>query len=73
MQSSSDELSTLVSDSAKCKQTNLDTYELISERTLSRMLGWMVCHQPDVKLGELQSQFETSRVSSYTEELRYNG
>ena len=43
MQSSSNKLSFLVSDSAKYKQTKFDTYALIAELTLSGRLGLGVC------------------------------
>ena len=50
MQSSFNELSTSLPDSAKCEQTKLDTYTLIPELTLSRSLCWGVCHHPDSKV-----------------------
>ena len=61
------ELSTSISDGAKCKETKVNTYALIPEQSLSRRLSLKVCHQPDVKLGVFRS-----RVSSHTEELWYN-
>ena len=73
MQSSSNELSTPVSDSAKCKQMKLNTYALIPEQTLSSSLGLGVsqgvCHQSDVKLGGFQSRLAASGVSNHTGEL----
>ena len=62
MQCSSNELSTLASDSAKCKQTKLDIYALIPKVELSRRLGLGVCHQPDLKLSGFRSQLGVSRV-----------
>ena len=54
MQSSSNEITTPVSDSAKCQQTKSDTYALIPELTLSRRLGLVV------KLGRFRSQLGAS-------------
>ena len=44
------ELSTLVSDSRKCKRTKFDTYALIPKLMFSQRVGLGVCHQPDVKV-----------------------
>ena len=51
MQSSSNGLSTSVSDCAKCKEMKVNTYALIPELMLSCRFGLGVCHQPDIKLG----------------------
>ena len=71
MESSSNELSTSVSDSAKCKQTKVNTYALIPELMLSRKLNLWVCQQLHVKLSGFHSRLRASRVSSHTEELWY--
>ena len=58
MQSSSNELSTLASDSAKYKQTKLDKHTLITELLLSQRLGLRVCHQPDINLDGFDPNLE---------------
>ena len=71
MQSSSNKLSTSVSDSLKCKQTITNTYTLNSRAGIGATEGKEVCYRSDIKLGRFQSQLEASCVSSHTEEL-YN-
>ena len=63
MHSSFDELSSSVSDRAKCKQTKFDTYTLIPELTLSPRLCLGVCHQPHVKLGGFRFRLGVSHFS----------
>ena len=70
MQSSSNELSTLVFGKAKCKQNEgyyimpynyrVDVVRLLAERYDTKS---------NVKLGEIRSQLRASYVSSHTEEL----
>ena len=72
MQSYSNELSTSVADSVKCKQTKVDTYALNSRADVDLHTGSGVCHQPDIKLGRFRPRLETSHVSVHTEELLYN-
>ena len=68
-QSPSNEMNTPVSDSAKCKQTKLDTYALIPRLTLSCRFGLEACHQPDAQLGGFWSWLGASSVSNHIEEL----
>ena len=67
MQSSLNELSTLVADSVKCKQMKVDTYVLNSQTNVELYDGLWVCHQPDIKLGGFRSQLGVFSVSHYTE------
>ena len=70
MESSSNELSTLVSDSAKCKQSIVNTSE-ISELTSERR-WWAVCYRSNVKLGRFRSQIEASCVYRNSLSVDYN-
>ena len=72
MQSTSNELSTSVSDSAKSKQLKLDTYPLISKLIWRCKLGIRVCHQLDIKLDGFRFRLGASHASSHIEELWYN-
>ena len=70
MQSSSNELSTLVPDNAKCKLTEVNTKciiipELIYVTEMAERLDTMF----SVNLNGFQTQLEASCVSSHTEEL----
>ena len=64
MQSSSCELSTLVSSKTQCKQAKATTWCLIIPKLSDT--------KSNVKLGRFQSQLEASCVSSHSDELWYN-
>ena len=66
MPSSSNELSTSVSDSAKCELTRFNTYALIPELTLSRRLGLGTCHQSDIKLEGFHEVLQTTIIRQIT-------
>ena len=61
MQSSSNEMSTPVSDSEKCKQTKMNTNALNSRTNVGSPNYCEVCYRSDVKLG----RFRFKRCSSY--------
>ena len=67
-QSSLNELSTSVSDSAKCKQMKVNRYTLTSQADAELQAGLGVRYQPEVKLGRFQSWLEVSCISSHTDE-----
>ena len=70
MQSTSNELSTLVSDSAKCKQAKANTKSvIIPELTKVVEMAERLNTMSSVKLGAFRRQLEASCVSSHTEEL----
>ena len=69
IQSSSNESSNSVADSAKCKKTKVNIYALNYQANVELYVGLGVRHQHDVKLGGFRSKLEVSSVSSHTEEL----
>ena len=71
IQSSSNELSTLLSDSAKSKQTKANTKcVIIPELTDVTEMAEQLDTKSSLKLSGLRSQLEASCVFSPTEELR---
>ena len=72
MQSSSNKLSTLVFDCAKCKQTKANTKCVINpELTHVAEMAVQFDTMSNGKLGGFRSQLEVSYESSHTEELWY--
>ena len=70
--SSFNELSTLVSDTTKWKQTKFDLYPLIPELTLSCRLGFEVYQHHDLSLDGFQSRLSSSHMTIFTEDFGYN-
>ena len=64
-----EEVSTLVSDNVKYKQTKVNTFTLNSLAVVESFTGSGVCYQSNIKSGGLRSQLEASRVPSHTEKL----
>ena len=73
MQNSSYELSTLIADGVKCKQTKVDIYAQDSGADVDWYTGLGIFYGPDIKLVWFRSRLEESRFSSNSEELWSNG
>ena len=70
MQSSLNDSSISVSDSVRCKQTEVNICTLNSSACVGFAAGCMLCYQCNVKLGIFfLSQLEASGLSCHTEEL----
>ena len=71
IQSSSNELSTSVSDSIKCKQKESNTCKLNCFFALGVVMAVGLCYQTDLMLVAFWARRGASRMSSYTDEWWY--
>ena len=72
MQITSNEFSTPVSESAKCKQTKSYTCALTFWVDIQSPNDWTVYNWSNIKIGRFWSHLEVSSVSSHTKELWCN-